>query len=54
VTIGRGAAIERVLSDNGSQARRDACLEFEHRTKGTRPYRPQTNCEGVGVLLRAA
>ena len=46
----------RVLTDNGacyrSFAFRDELGEIVH--KWTRPYRPQTNCEGGGVLLRAA
>jgi transposase InsO family protein len=47
-----------VLTDNGSAYRSRQWRE--HLTaagishKRTRPYRPQTNCEGVGVLLRAA
>ncbi len=53
----RGVTTERVLSDNGSayksHAWRDACHELGIRHRRTRPYRPQTNCEGVSVLLRA-
>jgi transposase InsO family protein len=47
----RGVVVERVLSDNGSayksHAWRDACTELAVVHKRTRPYRPQTNCEGV-------
>ena len=54
----RGITVERVLSDNGSAYRshawRDTCTELGITPKRTRPYRPQTNCEGGGVLLRAA
>ena len=54
----RGVTGDRVLSDNGgayvSHAWRDTCAELGITPKRTRPYRPQTNCEGVGVLLRAA
>jgi transposase InsO family protein len=54
----RGVTVERVLTDNGapyrSNAWRQACGELGIRPKRTRPYRPQTNCEGVGVLLRVA
>jgi len=43
----QGAAVERVLSDNGSAYRshawRDACAELGITPKRTRPYRPQTN-----------
>ena len=53
----RGVTTLRVLSDNGScyrsHAWRDACAELKISHKRTRPYRPQTNCEGAGVLLRA-
>jgi transposase InsO family protein len=39
-----------VLSDNGSAYRsyacRDACAALGVTPKRTRPYRPQTNCEG--------
>jgi transposase InsO family protein len=53
---GHGITVERVLTDNGaayiSHAWRD-----EHAARGikhsrTRPRRPQTNCEGGGVLLQ--
>ena len=54
----RGITVQRVLSDNGSayvsHAWRDACAELGITPKRTRPYRPQTNCEGVGVPLRVA
>ncbi len=54
----RGITVERVLSDNGSAYRshawRDTCVDLGVRPKRTRPYRPQTNCEGGGVSLRAA
>jgi transposase InsO family protein len=54
----RGVTVQRVLTDNGSAYRarawREACAELGIKPKWTRPYRPQTNCEGVGVLLRAA
>ena len=55
---GHGVTVERVLTNNGSCYRSRQWRE--HLTaagishKRTRPYRPQTNCEGVGVLLRAA
>jgi transposase InsO family protein len=48
---GRGVTVERVLSDNGSAYRsyawRDACTALGVTPKRTRPYRPQTNCEGL-------
>jgi transposase InsO family protein len=54
----RGVITRRVLTDNGGCYRsRDwaaACAELGITPKRTRPYRPQTNCEGGGVLLRAA
>jgi hypothetical protein len=49
----RGITVERVLSDNGSAYRshawHDACTELAITPKRTRPYRPQTNCEGGGA-----
>lgn len=43
----RGAAVERVISDNGgcyrSHAWRDACAALGIKHSRTRPYRPQTN-----------
>jgi transposase InsO family protein len=53
----RGIPVERVLTDNGSAYRSTLfaqALGGSIKHKRTRPYRPQTNCEGVGVLLRAA
>ena len=54
----RGVTTERVLSDNGSAYRahawRHCCAELGITPKRTRPYRPRTNCEGVGVPLRVA
>jgi transposase InsO family protein len=51
--------IERVMTDNAmayrrSRAWREALAELDAQSRFTRRYRPQTNCEGVGVLLRAA
>ena len=44
---GRGVAVERVLTDNGSpfvsRAWRDACADLGAAPRRTRPYRPQTN-----------
>ncbi len=51
-----GVTVERVLTDNGSCYRShlfDAALPDDAKHKFTRPHRPQTNCEGVSVLLRA-
>ncbi len=51
----RGVTVQRVLSDNGSayksHAWRAACAELGITAKRTRPYRPQTNCEGAAALL---
>jgi transposase len=51
--------IERVMTDNAmayrnSRAWRDAMADLGAQQRFTRSYRPQTNCEGGGVLLRAA
>jgi len=51
-----GVTVERVLTDNGSCYRSalfDAALPDGARHNFTRPHHPQTNCEGVSVLLRA-
>jgi transposase InsO family protein len=53
-----GITVERVLTDNGG-AYRSHTWRAEHQRLGirhstTRVRRPQTNCEGGGVLLRAA
>ncbi len=50
--------IERVMTDNAmayrrSRAWREALATIGARSQFTRRYRPQTNCEGGGVLLRA-
>jgi transposase InsO family protein len=54
----RGVTARRVLTDNGgcyrSGAWAAACAELGITPKRIRPYRPQTNCEGMDVLLRAA
>jgi transposase InsO family protein len=54
----RGVTARWVLTDNdGCYRSRDwatACTELHIKAKRTRPYRPQTNCEGGGVLLRAS
>ena len=51
--------IEQVMTDNAfayrhSTAWRDALADLGAQPRRIRPYRPQTNCEGCGVLLRAA
>ena len=51
--------IERVMTDNAkayriSHAWQQALADIGAAPRFTRPYRPQTNCEGVDVLLRAA
>ena len=53
----RGVTVQRVLTDNGSCYRshlwRQQCHDLDVTHKRTRPYRPQTNCEGAHALLRA-
>jgi len=53
----RGVTVQRVLTDNGSCYRSrlwtGACHDLDITPKRTRPYRPQTNCEGAHALLRA-
>ena len=55
---GHGISVERVLTDNGSAYRshawRDEHARLGIRHSRTRVRRPQTNCEGGGVLLWAA
>jgi hypothetical protein len=54
----RGVTGRRVLTHTGGCYRsRDcaaACSALGITPKRTRPYRPQANCEGMNVLLRAA
>ncbi len=56
--VDQGITVERVLTDNGacyhSRHWREQLSDAGISHKRTRPYRPQTNCEGGLVLLRAA